>query len=91
MTHAEIPSSILIVGSGVFGLTTALSLARSPYYAKSSITVVDRSEFPAEDGSSIDTSRSKYLCHLHGKYCSASSNEGLFKIIRAEWSGSLEA
>lgn len=51
------PSSILIIGSGVFGLSTALSLARRPIYANTSITLLDRAVFPAHDGSSIDSSR----------------------------------
>lgn len=56
-----IPISILIVGAGVFGLSTALALTRRPEFARTSITVVDRSPepgvFPARDASSIDTSR----------------------------------
>lgn len=56
-----IPKSILIVGAGVFGLSTALALTRRPEFARTSITVVDRSPepgvFPARDASSIDTSR----------------------------------
>ncbi|EHL03147.1 putative L-pipecolate oxidase [Glarea lozoyensis 74030] len=51
------PKSILIVGSGVFGLSTAWSLAKRPEFSKTKITIVDRSSFPAPDGSSIDTSR----------------------------------
>lgn len=51
------PSSILIVGSGVFGLSTAYSLARSSTYSSCKITVIDRSPFPSPDGSSIDASR----------------------------------
>ncbi|KAI3395300.1 hypothetical protein diail_1456 [Diaporthe ilicicola] len=56
------PSSILIVGAGVFGLSTALSLARSTALPESTtITVLDRSSqpgvFPSRDASSIDTSR----------------------------------
>ncbi|ROV90163.1 hypothetical protein VSDG_08765 [Cytospora chrysosperma] len=59
------PSSVLIVGSGVFGLSTALSLARHPHFANTKITVIDRSSpdkqqrpvFPSRDASSIDTSR----------------------------------
>ncbi|KAH8763213.1 putative fructosyl amino acid protein [Diaporthe sp. PMI_573] len=56
------PSSILIVGAGVFGLSTALSLARNPALPSSTrITVLDRSPqpgvFPSRDASSIDTSR----------------------------------
>lgn len=60
--NGPLPSSILIVGAGVFGLSTALSLARNPDLPKSTtITVLDRSPqpgvFPSRDASSIDTSR----------------------------------
>ncbi len=55
------PTSVLIVGSGVFGLSTALALARRREFAHASITVVDRSTdpdlFPARDAASVDTSR----------------------------------
>jgi sarcosine oxidase / L-pipecolate oxidase len=54
---ASPPRSILIIGSGVFGLSTALSLTRRPFYFSTTITVLDRSPFPSLDGSSIDTSR----------------------------------
>ncbi|KAJ5081654.1 hypothetical protein NUU61_009918 [Penicillium alfredii] len=46
--------SILIVGAGVFGLSTALELKKRGY---SDITVVDRYVPPAVDGSSVDISR----------------------------------
>lgn len=45
---------IVIVGAGVFGLTTALELKRRGY---ESITVVDRFLPPVIDGSSVDISR----------------------------------
>ena len=51
------PSSILIVGSGVFGLGIAYALAQRPEYKDTKITVLDRLAFPAGDGSSIDLSR----------------------------------
>ncbi|KAF2226272.1 FAD dependent oxidoreductase, partial [Elsinoe ampelina] len=51
------PSSILILGSGVFGLSTAYHLTQHPAYVSTKITLVDRSPFPPPDGSSIDTSR----------------------------------
>jgi sarcosine oxidase / L-pipecolate oxidase len=51
------PSSILIIGSGVFGLSTARSLSRRSQYSQTTITVLDRSPFPSSDGSSVDTSR----------------------------------
>ncbi|KAM0202207.1 hypothetical protein ACHAPA_000129 [Fusarium lateritium] len=56
---AGAPSSILIVGSGVFGLGTAWALAKRPYYSNTSITVVDdcAGQFPPEDAASVDSSR----------------------------------
>lgn len=51
------PKSVLIVGSGVFGLSTALSLLSREAYQDTAITLLDRSQFPAPDASSIDTSR----------------------------------
>ncbi|KAH7020968.1 FAD dependent oxidoreductase [Microdochium trichocladiopsis] len=55
------PNSILIIGSGVFGLSTALYLTEQREFAKTSITILDRSPepgvFPARDASSIDSSR----------------------------------
>ncbi|KAI1132860.1 DAO-domain-containing protein [Nemania abortiva] len=56
------PKSILIIGSGVFGLSTALSLTRRPEFPpRTAITIIDRSPdagvFPARDASSIDSSR----------------------------------
>ncbi|WYZ43541.1 hypothetical protein EsH8_VI_001240 [Colletotrichum jinshuiense] len=58
-TEPPAPSSILIIGSGVFGLTTAYELALRPRYASTSITVVDRSPVPgpSEDAASVDSSR----------------------------------
>jgi sarcosine oxidase / L-pipecolate oxidase len=53
----DIPSSILIVGSGVFGLSTAYSLTQRPEFKNSKITLLDRLDFPAKDAASIDTSR----------------------------------
>ena len=51
------PSSVLIIGSGVFGLSTALALSTRPSFKNAHITLLDRSPFPSPDGSSIDTSR----------------------------------
>jgi sarcosine oxidase/L-pipecolate oxidase len=53
----EVPKSILIIGSGVFGLSTAYSLTQCPKFANTTITLVDKSVFPAPDGASIDSSR----------------------------------
>jgi sarcosine oxidase/L-pipecolate oxidase len=53
----EIPSSILIIGSGVFGLSTAWAICNNPQFKNTSVTVIDRQPFPTPDGSSIDSSR----------------------------------
>ncbi|SMR45675.1 unnamed protein product [Zymoseptoria tritici ST99CH_1E4] len=50
-----LPSSVIIVGSGVFGLGTAYELATRS--RDIDITVIERCPFPAPDGSSIDSSR----------------------------------
>jgi sarcosine oxidase/L-pipecolate oxidase len=52
------PSSVLILGAGVFGLSTAWALTQDARYANTKITLLERAaEFPAPDGSSIDSSR----------------------------------
>ncbi|KAL1302843.1 hypothetical protein AAFC00_003175 [Neodothiora populina] len=57
MAEKSIPTSILIVGSGVFGLGTAYSLTQNPLFASTKITLLDRLPFPAADAASVDTSR----------------------------------
>ncbi|KAL6865787.1 hypothetical protein ACO1O0_001885 [Amphichorda felina] len=54
------PESILIVGSGVFGLSVAWALTKRPRFANTAITVVDHvrgGPFPPEDSASVDSSR----------------------------------
>lgn len=57
------PASILIVGGGVFGLSTARALATRPEFASTKITLVDRAtrtkdgDMPSHDASSMDSSR----------------------------------
>ncbi|KAG6039540.1 hypothetical protein E4U41_002468 [Claviceps citrina] len=54
------PASILIIGSGVFGLSTAWALTKRPRFARTSITIVDDTssgQFPPEDCASVDSSR----------------------------------
>ncbi|KAH1487929.1 hypothetical protein KXX06_003669, partial [Aspergillus fumigatus] len=46
--------SVIIIGAGAFGLSTALRLAQDGY---TSITVLDRCMPPVPDGSSNDISR----------------------------------
>ncbi|KAJ5225861.1 hypothetical protein N7468_007086 [Penicillium chermesinum] len=58
--------SILVVGAGVFGLSTALELKRRGY---EDITVLDRYTPPAEDGSSVDISRIIRIDYADPVYC----------------------
>jgi sarcosine oxidase / L-pipecolate oxidase len=51
-TDWKIPRSIIIVGSGVFGLSTALGLAEHPSFGDSLITVVDQHPFPSPTAAS---------------------------------------
>ncbi|KAL8733061.1 MAG: hypothetical protein Q9181_003732, partial [Wetmoreana brouardii] len=39
--HYQPPSSILVVGAGVFGLSTTLAVLSSPVYARTHVTLVD--------------------------------------------------
>lgn len=78
-----IPSSILIVGAGVFGLGTAYALAQREEYKNTKITVLDRSGFPAPDSSSIDSSRiirADYADYYYSALCMESLKEW-----RGEW------
>lgn len=49
------PDTIIIVGAGVFGLSTALAIARG--YPSTKVTVIDRHTPPVQDGTSVDTSK----------------------------------
>jgi sarcosine oxidase/L-pipecolate oxidase len=53
----DIPSSILIIGSGVFGLGTAWGLTKRSEFKNTKITLLERLDFPAPDAASIDSSR----------------------------------
>ena len=57
---------ILIVGAGVFGLSTALELKQRGY---KDITVLDRYAPPAVDGSSVDISRIIRIDYADPIYC----------------------
>ena len=45
--------SILVIGSGLFGLTTVRALLEDEVFRDSQITVVDRYVFPSPDGASV--------------------------------------
>ncbi|KAJ9633021.1 hypothetical protein, variant [Exophiala oligosperma] len=49
------PPKVLIIGAGVFGLSTALAITRRSPSTK--VTVVDRLTPPVPDGTSVDTTR----------------------------------
>ena len=55
MAPQTLPDSVIIVGAGIFGLSTALAIARR--HPKTKVTVVDRQTPPVEDGTSVDTTR----------------------------------
>lgn len=56
MMSEEFPLSLIIVGAGIFGLSTALAVARRSPATK--VTLIDRLTPPVEDGTSVDTTRS---------------------------------
>lgn len=49
------PESVVIIGAGVFGLSTALAIAKQ--HPLTTVTVVDRLTPPVADGTSVDTTR----------------------------------
>lgn len=57
MDASNRPKSILIVGSGSFGLSTAHSLAKNDVFKDTKIILIDRWDFPAPDGASV-----RYFC-----------------------------
>lgn len=73
MTASQEPSHILIVGAGVFGISTARALLQRPSYSNSKITILDASpHLPNPSGSSVDASRivrADYANILYAKLC----------------------
>ncbi|KAK5132698.1 hypothetical protein LTR08_008742 [Meristemomyces frigidus] len=63
-----IPSSVIIIGSGVFGLGTAYALATREAFKHTKITILERLPFPAADGASVDTSRIVRPDYADGAY-----------------------
>jgi sarcosine oxidase/L-pipecolate oxidase len=70
-------ASILIVGAGVFGLTTALELSRRGF---TNIKVFDRALPPVFDGSSVDISRVMRVDYADQVYADMAAE------AQAEWS-----
>lgn len=84
MANYKVPSSVLIVGSGVFGLSTAWTLTQRPEYAETKITVVDDAsacgdEFPPLDAASVDSSRIIRADYADPHYAALSA------VAQAEW------
>ena len=52
---SHVPSRVIIIGAGVFGLSTALAI--SSRYPDTTVIVVDRMTPPVKDGTSVDTTR----------------------------------
>lgn len=52
---SSFPDSVIVVGAGAFGLSTALAIDRR--FPSTRITVVDHLTPPVLDGTSVDTSR----------------------------------
>ena len=74
--------TILVVGAGVFGLTTALELKTRGY---GSVTVLDRAPPPVPGGSSVDVSRV-----IRAEYADAAYHR-LAEEALAGWSGEYAA
>ncbi len=49
------PARVIVIGAGVFGLSTAFAIAKR--YPATSVTVIDRLTPPVPDGTSVDTTR----------------------------------
>src|SRR4051812_43924209 len=75
------PESILIIGSGLFGLSTAWALTKRPRFDNTTITVVDhaRGQFPPDDAASVDTSRIIRADYADPDYAA------LAAVAQAEW------
>lgn len=70
---APAPGHIIIIGAGVFGLSTAWALSQHPDFATSAITLLDRGSDPEDgsappDASSIDASRIIRADYPHACY-----------------------
>lgn len=55
MSLQTFSASVIIVGAGAFGLSTALEISRK--YPTTQVTVIDRLTPPVADDTSVDTSR----------------------------------
>ncbi|OAP59309.1 hypothetical protein AYL99_06607 [Fonsecaea erecta] len=90
MSDASIPQHILIIGAGVFGLSTTLSLLSNPAYNATRITIIDGSpSLPNPSGSSVDANRIVRADYANKHYAKlASQAQALWRDKRKEaWGG----
>lgn len=77
--------SVLIVGSGEFGSTTAVELLRSGNY--STVTILDRAEtIPAIDAASTDINKVVRFDYADNDYA-VLAHEAIQRWSRPEWKG----
>ncbi|KAL1989572.1 hypothetical protein VTN49DRAFT_6769 [Thermomyces lanuginosus] len=80
---SQLPQSILIVGGGVFGLSTALSLSHR--YPTHNITLLEASTtIPNPEGSSVDSSRIVRADYANAAYARLAA-EGIERWRNTEW------
>ncbi|KAL3421184.1 FAD dependent oxidoreductase [Phlyctema vagabunda] len=88
----EFPASIIIVGSGVFGLSTAYAMTRDPVYANTTITIVDAWDFEVSStkessgnprSANFDTSRIIRSEYPHSAYANLARESQT--LWRGEW------
>jgi len=97
MDPANLPKSILIIGSGVFGLSTAYSLAKNDVFKDANITLIDRSDFPAPDAASVcyflllysasPNLREQIVCGGGGTYTNRLTHRELLELVRTNQCG----
>ncbi|BEI80305.1 hypothetical protein CcaverHIS002_0108340 [Cutaneotrichosporon cavernicola] len=85
MSNRFAKPSVLIVGSGEFGSTTAVELLRSGNY--SSVTVLDRLQtIPAVDAASTDINKVVRFDYADEEYA-VLAHEAIQRWLRPEWKG----
>ncbi len=85
MSNRFTKPSVVIVGSGEFGATTAVELLRSGNY--SSVTVLDRlAQVPAVDAASTDINKVVRFDYADEEYA-VLAHEAVQRWLRPEWKG----
>lgn len=82
------PTSILIIGSGVFGLSTLHALLHRPSFASTTITLLETHPFPAPHTASIDNTRIIRADYADAHYASlAASAQRSWRDDKEAWDG----